>query len=72
MKTSIAKATKDVHEAAYTNTWEKPNHLHNDYMVEVRPSVDSDRKLRQRRWVMGKRPDVQNLSEQFDEPDTFW
>ena len=40
MKTSIAKATKDVHEAAYTNTWEKPNHLHNDYMVEVRPSVD--------------------------------
>ena len=43
-----------------------------DLKDKVRPSVDIDHKLRQRRWVMGKMPDVQNLSEQFDEPDTFW
>ena len=59
-------------EVAYANTWEQPNHLHNDYTVEVNKSAKAEGGLGNRRWIMGKRPDVQCLSEQFDEPNTFW
>ena len=74
MKTSISKVdeTDIVHQVAYANTLEKPSHTHTNYTVEVRHSADGDHNFRQQQWIMGKIPDVQNISEQFDEPDTFW
>ena len=59
-------------KVAYANAWEQPNHPHNSYIVEVSRSAKADGNPSNRRWTTGKRPDVQCLSEQCDEPKTFW
>ena len=59
-------------EVDYANAWEQQNHPHNSYIVEVSRSANGDGNPSNRRWTTGKRPDVQYLSEQSDEPKTFW
>ena len=49
-----------------------PNHLDQNYTAEVKIPEKTEDGLDNRRGILGKRPDVQRLSEQFGKPNTFW
>ena len=49
-----------------------PNHLDQNYTAEVKIPEKTEDGLDNRRGILGKRPDVQLLSEQFGKPNTFW